>query len=128
MILEKNNVDPESLSPLVLAYIGDAVFEVYIRLYLAPRFAKVNQLHEHAVQYVTASRQSEFLAIWEPDLTEAEKQIVRRGRNAKGNVPRHSKPIDYRRSTGFEALVGYLYLAGNLNRLEELLGLIGSVE
>jgi ribonuclease-3 family protein len=120
--------DPELLSPLVLAYIGDAVFELYIRLRLSSRYRTVHQLHEHAVRYVAAASQSEFLAVLQPHLTEKEALSMRRGRNAKGKVPRHVDLAAYRRSTGFEALLGYLYLTGETERLQALLDLIEPVE
>jgi len=120
--------NPDQLSPLALAYIGDAVFELYIRLRLSSRFHTVQQLHEHAVRYVAAASQSEFLTILQPHLTEKEIQIMRRGRNAKGKVPRHVDLAAYRRSTGFEALLGYLFLAGETQRLQELLALIEPVQ
>jgi len=121
-------VDPNQLSPLALAYIGDAVFELYIRLRLASQIHTVQQLHEHAVRYVKAASQSEFLAVLQPHLTEEEERVMRRGRNAKGNVPRNANPLDYRRSTGFEALIGYLYLQGNTARLQQLLALLEPIE
>jgi ribonuclease-3 family protein len=126
--LQDQEFEPESLPPLVLAYIGDAVFELYVRLRLISQIQTMHQLHEHAVRYVKAASQSEFLAILQPHLTEAEDRIMRRGRNAKGNVPRYADPVDYRRSTGFEALLGYLYLSGQNQRLKELLALIEPIE
>lgn len=122
------NDAPNLLPPLVLAYVGDAVFELYIRLNLISNAYKPHELHQHAVQYVKAESQSQFLAIIDPHLTEEEHQIMRRGRNAKGNVPRNADVIDYRRSTGFEALVGYLYLSDQKARLAELLALLGPIK
>lgn len=116
--------DPHLLPPLVLAYIGDAVFELYIRLKVAGEIGKVQELHKRAVQYVKAEGQSDILETWEELLTEDEQLIVRRGRNAKGHVPRNTSVITYRRSTGFEALVGYLYLRNEIERLQELLSTI----
>lgn len=114
--------EAKSLSPLVLAYVGDAVYELYIRSKLVEKnLAKVHDLHQMAVKYVQAAGQAEIIHSWEGSLTEEEKEIVRRGRNAKGAVPRHSDMADYRYSTGFEALIGFLYLAGREARLLELL-------
>lgn len=118
------NVNPDQLSPLVLAYVGDAVYELYIRTRLLPQISKVHDLHQAAVKYVQATAQAEQLQAWESDLTDQEKDIVRRGRNAKGGVPRHTDMVEYRYSTGFEALVGYLYLSGKSQRLGELLATI----
>ena len=126
--LQEQDFDPESLPPLVLAYIGDAVFELYVRLRLITQLQTMNQLHEHAVRHVKAASQSEFLAILQPHLTEDEERIMRRGRNAKETVPRRANPVEYRRSTGFEALLGYLYLTGKNQRLKELLALLEPIE
>ncbi|HHT43061.1 MAG TPA: ribonuclease III [Firmicutes bacterium] len=115
------NLDLKALSPLALAYVGDAVFELFIRTKLVGYPAKMHELHRSAVKYVQASRQAEIIHAWEPELTEEEKEVVRRGRNAKGGVPRHSDVVEYRYSTGMEALVGYLYLSGRQERLLELL-------
>lgn len=106
---------------MVLAYVGDAVYELYIRTKLISFPAKMHTLHRNAVKYVQASRQAEIIHLWEPDLTEEEKEVVRRGRNAKGGVPRHGDVVEYRYSTGMEALVGFLYLSGQEDRLLELL-------
>lgn len=114
-------LNPNELSPLVLAYVGDAVFELYIRTKLASYPAKMHKLHKNAVKYVQASSQAAIILAWEPDLTEEEKEVVRRGRNAKGGVPRHGDVAEYRYSTGMEALLGYLYLNGQVERLLELL-------
>ncbi|NLJ74137.1 MAG: Mini-ribonuclease 3 [Firmicutes bacterium] len=113
--------DPAQLSPLVLAYVGDAVYELYIRTKLAALPGKVNDLHRAAVEYVRAGSQAEIIHDWEPLLSESEKDVVRRGRNAKSGVPRHADAADYRYSTGFEALLGHLYLSGQEKRLLELL-------
>ncbi|MDI9484836.1 MAG: ribonuclease III domain-containing protein [Bacillota bacterium] len=116
-------LNPRELSPLVLAYVGDAVYELYIRTKLAAYPAKMQKLHRMAVQYVQASRQAEIVHAWEPQLTEEEKTIVRRGRNAKSGMGR-GDVVEYRYSTGLEALIGYLYLTGQRQRLAELLGTI----
>lgn len=117
---EKN---PKELPPLVLAYMGDAVFEVYVRLYLVQKgIVKVDKLHRHATSLVKAVAQADFLHQLEDILTEEEKNIVRRGRNAKGtHVPKNVGVVEYRLSTGFEALIGYLFLANNKVRLQEII-------
>ncbi len=116
--------EPRLLSPLVLAYVGDAVFELYIRLGLVPSTYKVQEMHKQAVRYVRSQSQADLLSKWEPLLTEEEQAIVRRGRNTKSAVPRNADMIAYRRSTALEALVGYLYLCGREERLWELLSMI----
>lgn len=117
-------VELQGLPPLVLAYIGDAVYELWIRLQLVQGGSRrVHNLHEEAVSWVNAKSQARILEIWEPVLTPEEVAIVKRGRNTKSSVPRGARMIDYRLSTGLEALVGYLYLAGQWKRLESLLEL-----
>lgn len=113
------------LSPIVLAYIGDAVFEVYIRqMLIAKVVRKPNELHRAAVRYVSAAAQAKLLRRWEPLLTEEEADIARRGRNAKsGQPPKNADPGDYRHATGLECLVGYLYYRGERDRLETLISL-----
>lgn len=118
----EGELDLKELSPLALAYVGDAVFELYIRTKLVAYPAKMNELHRSAVKYVQAARQAEIIHAWEPDLTPEEREVVRRGRNAKSGVPRRSDAVEYRYSTGMEALLGYLYLSGQQERLLELLG------
>lgn len=114
-------INPGSLPPLVLAYVGDAVFELFVRTKLVASPAKLHKLHKTAVKYVQAGSQAQIVHYLEPKLTEAEKEVVRRGRNAKGGAPRHGDVVEYRYSTGFEALIGYLYLSGQEGRLLELL-------
>jgi ribonuclease-3 family protein len=117
-------INPDELSPAVWAYIGDAVYELFIRNRLVlcgPN--KTQTLHKRAVTMVRASFQAELAAKLEPFLTAAEADVLRRGRNVKsGHVPVSSDPITYRRSTAFEALIGYLYLSGQTGRMTELLG------
>lgn len=117
-------LNPWELSPLVLAYVGDAVYELYIRTKLAAYPAKMQKLHRRAVTYVQAASQAEIIHAWEPELTEEERDVVRRGRNAKSGMPRHADVVEYRYSTGMEALIGHLYLTGQEERLLELLSKI----
>jgi len=114
---------PEELSPLVLAYIGDAVYELYVRLLLVAHGpGKMKDLHQKAVSLVKAGAQAEILREIEPMLSGEERDIVRWGRNAKtGHVPKGAQMVEYRYSTGFEALVGYLYLKGRHDRLLQLM-------
>ncbi|WP_169306774.1 Mini-ribonuclease 3 [Cohnella pontilimi] len=111
------------LSPVVLAYIGDAVFEVYIRQRLvAGSNRKPHELHRAATRYVSAAAQARLLQQWMPLLSEEEADIVRRGRNTKsGQPPRNADPGDYRHATALECLVGYLYYRGERGRLEQLI-------
>ncbi|XID90855.1 Mini-ribonuclease 3 [Paenibacillaceae bacterium WGS1546] len=113
------------LSPIVLAYVGDAVYEVYVRQRLvAGSSRKPHELHRAATGYVSAAAQAELLRKWTPLLTEEEAEVVRRGRNAKsGQPPRNADPGDYRHATALECLVGYLYYNGDKARLEQLIGM-----
>ncbi|AEY68013.1 ribonuclease III domain-containing protein [Clostridium sp. BNL1100] len=118
-------MDVMNLQPLVLAYIGDAVYEVYIRTMLVVNSkSNVNMLHKMSVKYVKAKSQADIVHRVNDRLTADEQDIVRRGRNAKSaTVPKHADVTDYRYSTGFEALIGYLYLTNNYERLMEILRL-----
>lgn len=118
--------DPRELPSLVLAYIGDAVFELQIRMFLLNKGAvKVNDLHRQASQLVRASSQANFLYQLDTMLSDEEKAVAKRGRNAKSHhVPRNAVVADYRLSTGFEALLGYLYLSRQEERICELLGFL----
>ncbi|MGI6330896.1 MAG: Mini-ribonuclease 3 [Zhaonellaceae bacterium] len=113
---------PEQISPLALAYIGDAVLELYVRTYLVwSGKQNVNILHKNAVQFVNASIQAKLLKSLEDDLTEEEITIAKRGRNAKsGHAPKNADMLDYRFSTGLECLIGYLYLKEDYRRLDEI--------
>jgi ribonuclease-3 family protein len=110
-------------SPLILAYVGDAVFELWVRERLAGREpGKVTDLHQAAVALVRAPAQAALLRRLAGLLTPEEEEIVRRARNAKsGPAPRGVPVQDYRHATAFEALLGYLYLNGRQERLEDLL-------
>lgn len=112
-----------SYSPLVLAYLGDAVFELYVRTFLCRQNAPVHTLHKQATGYVKAQAQSAYMETLEPLLTEEELAVYKRGRNSKSaTVPKNADVLEYRRATGFEALVGYLYVSKQHDRLETLLG------
>ncbi|MGI6605719.1 MAG: Mini-ribonuclease 3 [Peptococcia bacterium] len=118
--------EPRELPPLVLAYIGDAVYELYVRTHLvAQGKLKVNMLHHASTALVNAGAQARFVHLLEDVLTDEEKGIVRRGRNVKTNhVPKNADMIDYHLSTGFEALIGYLFLAGQEERLEQIMAVL----
>jgi len=117
------NNDPKELSSLVLAYVGDAVFELYVRMYLVAKGGvRVKELNSEASSIVRATNQAGLLQRLEPLLTEEEKDVARRGRNAKsGSVPKNTDIVVYRISTGFEALLGYLFLAHQEERINYLL-------
>lgn len=115
--------DVNQYSPLVLAYAGDAVYELYIRtLLLSQGNAPVHKLHKRSITYVKAKAQSDIIHRLMDSLTEEEQDVVRRGRNAKsGTIPKNADVTEYKYATGFEALIGYLYLRGEYSRLLELL-------
>ncbi len=114
-----------NLQPLVLAYIGDAVYEVYIRTMLViNKKTNVNMLHKMSIKYVNAKAQSDIIHRIMDKLTQDEQDVVRRGRNAKSaTAPKHAEITDYRYSTGYEALIGYLYLTNDIERLTYILRL-----
>lgn len=113
--------DVKMLSPLVLAYIGDAFFDLFIRTRLLDfEQSKVRILHDYDAIIVSATMQSLAFQAMEDSLTKEEQAIVRRGRNAKSTVPKSATVHDYRLSTGFEALLGYLYLTEDVERLNEI--------
>ncbi|QQK74317.1 Mini-ribonuclease 3 [Salicibibacter cibarius] len=118
-------IDPAQLNGLALAYIGDAVYELYTRThFLQAGYTRAGQLHQKTTSYVSANAQANHLHRWLENqrLNADEEIIVRRGRNAKsGNVPKNTDAFTYRYSTGFEALIGYLHLCGHHERLKELL-------
>lgn len=122
LVEQKGCIDPKTLSPLTLAYIGDAVYELMVRtLILSDGNAPVNRLHKKARDFVNAKAQAEFYFRIADLLTETEAAVFRRGRNAKSfTTPKHADLIDYRHATGLEALFGYLYLDGNMVRALEL--------
>lgn len=126
MFFEKFAGDPLQLPSLTLAYIGDAVFELYVRnLLIKEGHIRVQKLHREAVKRVNAGLQAKLLEDIQSELTETELAIAKRGRNAKsGHVPKSAEVTEYRKSTGLEALVGYLYLKGENSRIEELLSQI----
>lgn len=116
-------INPDQLSPSVWAYVGDAVYELFIRHQLLTGGPdKTKNLHHKAVSKVRASFQAEIANKLQSFLKESELEILKRGRNVKsGHVPNGSDPITYRHSTAFEALIGYLYLKEEYLRLLEIL-------
>ena len=114
--------DIGSYSPLVLAYVGDTVFDLMITsMVVNEGNRQVQKIHERASRYVQASAQSQMMRVIQPLLSEEEHAVFRRGRNTKSVTPAKNQSItDYRRATGFEALVGYLYLKKEYGRLVQL--------
>jgi len=111
---------------LALAYLGDAVYELFVRQYfLFSGISKINKLHAQVVKYVCSDSQAAALRLIAGSLNEVEKAIVRRGRNAKSaHQPRGVNLENYQYSTALEALVGFLYLKKDYHRLKEIMGLI----
>ena len=112
------------IPPVVLAYMGDAVYEIAVRQYVISKpNLRPHHLHREATKLVSAKAQSRILAFLEPALTDEEKDVVRQGRNAKsGSIPKNADVLEYRHATAFESLVGYLYYTGRYDRLRELIG------
>ncbi len=120
---EKDLSEVKMLNPLVWAYVGDSVYELYIRIHLTNTSnAKPHKLHMESINYVKAKAQADILDKIEDKLTEEERDIVRRGRNTENHhVAKNAEVADYAMSTGFEALIGYLYLTKQDKRLKEIL-------
>lgn len=116
-------IDVNQMSPLVWAYIGDSVYEQYIREYLVTNTKyKPHKLHMEATKYVKAGAQAEILKKLETELTDEELDIVRITRNTQNHhLPKNASVTEYMYSTAFEGLIGYLYLTGQKERLKELL-------
>ncbi|MDO4261055.1 MAG: ribonuclease III domain-containing protein [Eubacteriales bacterium] len=118
-------VDIRTYSPLVLAYIGDGIYELVVRTVLVGRGNRqANALHRRASSYVRAAAQAAMAEALLPELTGEETAVYKRGRNAKTvSMAKHATMHDYRHATGFEALMGYLYLTGQTRRLIDLVKL-----
>lgn len=123
-------VNPNELSPLTLAFIGDTVFDLLVREdIICDANRPANDLHNLAVKKVKASAQAAFAEKIMPVLTEKELSVFKRGRNAKsGHLPKNASQSDYHMATGFEALFGYLYMTDEIERIKELYGLLNSDE
>ena len=122
--MDERLTNPKLLSPLVLAYIGDAVYETYMRKRLLMDHPNMPayKLHKLNVGLVKAHSQAEGAHAIEGELDENELGVYKRGRNAKSpTMPKHADMMDYRTATGLEALIGYLHLAGRQQRVDELL-------
>ena len=116
-----NKTELITMSPLVLAYLGDTVYESYVREYLIRKNVnkRVNDLHKTAIKYSNAKAQASIIHNMVDEFTEEETRIYKRGRNQKSHTsPKNADMIDYKYATGFEALIGYLYLGEEKERLE----------
>lgn len=113
------DVDMRTYSPLTLAYIGDGVYDLVIRSIVVDKGnCRANDLHKKTSQIVKAKTQAEMIEALENELTEEEADIYRRGRNAKSpTMAKNATMADYRKATGFEALMGYLYLKDDFERI-----------
>ncbi|MBS4210520.1 Mini-ribonuclease 3 [Bacillus sp. FJAT-50079] len=125
MSLLKQQVDFKQLNSLALAYMGDAIYDVYIRHHLlASGKTKPNRLHREATRYVSAKAQARILKKLVEDgiLNDEEMAVMKRGRNAKsGTIPKNTDVQTYRHSTAFEAVLGSMYLGKDIERLEEII-------
>lgn len=124
-LFQLEDTDIRTYSPLTLAYIGDAIYELVIRTILVEKGnTQVNKLNQRANRLVKASAQSEMIEKLKPHLTEEEMAVFKRGRNAQSyTMAKNATMSDYRRATGFEALMGYLYLTEQWERMLELIKL-----
>ena len=116
----EHNALPGSLE---LAYLGDALYDLYVREHLIARGGRVRGMHREAITLVCAHAQSAALARISDALTEAEADVVRRARNTKQTPPRNADAAEYHRATALEALIGYLYVTGQRERMNALLAL-----
>ena len=123
--IEKDEQEINQLSPLTWAYVGDCVYELYIRTkFVNETRLKPHELHIKAISYVKAKAQAEMLQNIYENLSDEEKDIVRRGRNAENHhLPKNANVQEYMYSTAFEALIGYLYLCKKEQRVKEIIEL-----
>lgn len=120
------NKKPSQFSPLALAYIGDGVYELFVRTRIIEEHENLppGSLHKHTVRYVRAGAQARSISAMLGCLTEEETAVYKRGRNAKSyTMPKNADIADYRKATGFEALIGFLYLSEETDRLNELMNM-----
>lgn len=122
----KDEKQINQMSPLTWAYVGDAVYELYVRSYLIDTTnLKPNNLHKESIKYVKAKAQAEILSNLQEILTEEERDIVRRARNTQNHhLPKNANVQEYMYATALEGLIGYLYLTKQTERLDELFKLI----
>lgn len=126
MILFDKHTNPDTLSPLTLAFVGDAYFSLVVReMLVCDANRPVRDLHKLSVKAVNAQAQARCMRILLPSLTEKEAEVFKRGRNAHtSHTPKNQSGCDYHYATGFEALIGYLYLSGSTERLNSLLNVV----
>jgi ribonuclease III family protein len=122
------NVDINTINSLVLAYLGDSIYEIYIRKFLiSKKINKVDLLQKESIRFVSAKRQALYLKYMINNglLSDDELEIVKRARNYKSNNhPKNTDIITYKYATGLEALIGYLYLNNKIDRIDEIINLI----
>lgn len=125
-----SNSDILMLNPLVLAYVGDSVYDTFVRTLLVfGGYGQVAKLHKMSIGFVKAKAQADILKKINESLTPEEQDVVRRGRNAKSStIPKNADILDYRYATGFETLIGFLYLTGQIERLMEIIDMIIKVK
>lgn len=124
-MFDSDKLNYKDYSPITLAYLGDTVYDLFVRTKILSKGERhINDIHKEAIGVVSASAQARSVHNIEEYLTEEEQNILKWGRNAKsGHVPKNADAVDYRWATGFEALIGALYLKGEIDRLEEILNL-----
>ncbi|SDW89160.1 ribonuclease-3 family protein [Marininema mesophilum] len=115
--------ETKEMNPLLLAYLGDAIYELFIRYHLVKRSdIRPKEVHDEAIRFVAAPAQARGVRAVEEQLTDEEWEVLKRGRNAKsGGVPKSAKPSEYRYATGLETLVAHWYLTGQTERLTEMM-------
>lgn len=120
-LIKKDETEINMMSPLTWAYVGDSVYELYIRTYLSNKTNfNPHRMHVLSIKYVKAEAQANIVK--QLELSEEEKEIVKRGRNAQNHhLPKHATAQDYMYSTAFEALIGYLFLNKKTDRVKELI-------
>ena len=124
-LITKNETEINMMSPLTWAYVGDSIYEMYIRTHLSNTTnLNPHKMHVVAIKYVKAESQAQILDKLMNYLSDDEKDIVRRGRNTENHhLPKHASATDYMYSTAFEALIGYLFLTKQNDRLKEILNM-----
>lgn len=120
---DREKTDAKKYSPLALAYIGDGVYDLIVRSVIVEKGnSRVHKMHRQTAEIVKAESQAKLMRLLEKELTDEERNIYKRGRNAKSaTAAKNASIVDYRVATGFEALIGYLYLD---DRMERLLALV----
>lgn len=123
MLFTQDNINPREYNPLALAYIGDSVYDLFVRTKVLSKGNRhVTQMHRESVGFVKAHSQAVSAYALEAELTEDELRVLKWGRNAKSNTtPKNADVTEYRMATGFETLIGYLYLSGEYQRLSYLM-------